>query len=400
MQSTRRRQSQEVSLLMKLSPHTPSSRTRSHLWRAAALLAPLLLLSTIAAGQSVAINTGGIVSITAVPPVYNDKYVMQKTDFGFLWLDTVALQGGNIQVEAKCGTGQPTPVTNIYVRGDCNGITNIDTAADIVLARQLSGQCGAATLGCNGSTTNGTGYFAFRLGTWEYLGPTNQDILTPSSQAADPAGRTWRVQATGDGKNFTWIASGNPNTPPTASPSPTNQSAASRTDKTNHYGDQWQLKDTSTTVSPVTNVDWDFNYNGTYAKDEGGAPAQEGTITGFFPCDPNGVGGVKGDIRLSTNCIQSLGLSNPAGAGNYRFAMQSANANGTSANVFVSQPIAVTCPQVNIVGYTGFAGTCAKSNGTLGVLTGGVADASGSQGNPLSFDWTFPGTPTPNVSGP
>ena len=66
---------------------------------------------------------------------------MQKTDFGFLWLDTVALQGGYVGVEAKCGVGQPNPATGIYVRGDCNGISNIKSTGNVVMAQQFSGQC-------------------------------------------------------------------------------------------------------------------------------------------------------------------------------------------------------------------------------------------------------------------
>ena len=42
-----------------------------------------------------------------------------------------------------------------------------------------------------------------------------------------------------------------------------------------------------------------------------------------FPCDPSGA--PQGTIRSGANCIQSLGLTNPAAPNSYRFAMQSAN---------------------------------------------------------------------------
>src|SRR5713226_9642910 len=85
----------------------------------------LLLLPAVLSAQTVPVNAGGNVSVGGVPPVYNGQYVMQKTDFGFLWVDTVALQGGHVQVESKCGLGQPLSVTELYVLGDCNGISDI-----------------------------------------------------------------------------------------------------------------------------------------------------------------------------------------------------------------------------------------------------------------------------------
>ncbi len=358
---------------------------------ATAVAAVLLLLPAYLSAQTVTVSTGGIVSLGGVPPVYNGQYVIQKTDFGFLWLDTVALQGGIVQVEAKCGTGQPSSVTGLYVIGDCNGITNVSSSGNTVLARQLSGQCGAATDGCSGNRDpdGGTGMFAFRLGTWEYLGRTNTDIAD-STQTTDPQGRTWKATPNSL-SSFTWTATGSTITPPTAAASAVNQSAATRTDKTNYYGDKWQLQDSSVSGGAITNVDWDLNYNGTYARDEGGSPSTEGTITGYFPCDPSGP--VSGNIRTGANCIQSLNLTNPATSGNYQFAEQSANANGTSANIFVSSAVSVACPQPKIVGFTGFTGVCAKSGGTLNVLIGGNANASGSSGNlaEASYAWTFTG---------
>ena len=294
--------------------------------------------------------------------IYNGQYAIQKTDFGFLWLDTAALQAGMVQVESKCGVGQANAVTGLYVLGDCNGITNVSSSGDTVLARQYSGQCGAATDGCGGprDPDGGTGMFSFRLGTWEYLGRTNTDIAD-STQTADLLGRTWRVQALDtNGRNFLWSSAGNPNAPPLAAATATNLSAAGRADKTNYYGDKWQLQDASVSSVSITRIDWDFLYKTFFSPDEVGAPATEATVGGYFPCDP--AGPATGTIRTGANCIQSLGLTNPAAPGSYRFAMQSANPNGTSPSPFFSSAVPFVCPQATILGYSGFSGTCAKTS--------------------------------------
>jgi PKD repeat protein len=354
------------------------------------LFALAFLAPAFVAAQDVPVTVNGIISVTsALPPIYNQKYVLQTTDFGFLWLDSAALQAGLIEAEAKCGVGQPPSNSNIYVTGDCNGTGNISSSGNYVLVRQFNSQCGAATKGCDGPAIKGPARLTFGLGGgWPYLGDLGN--LADSTQTADPQGRTWWVE-TVDLTHYIWHANPAPNGPPTASATATNLSAAGRTDKTNRYGDKWQFQDTSTTSSPLTSISWDFNNPAPFAADESGAPSTEGTVTGYFPCDPNGV--AKGDIRLGTNCIQSLGLTNPPVSGSYQFAEQSANANGPSANPFVSSQIAVVCAQANILGYTGATGTCAKSGGTLNVLTGGNADASGSQGNlaEASFNWSFTG---------
>src|SRR6202162_5594222 len=297
--------------------------------------------------------------------------------------------------------GQPVSVTGLYVLGARNGISNVSSSGDIVLARQFSGQCGAATDGCGGGRDEdgGTGMFAFRLGTWEYLGRTSTDI-PDSTQTTDPLGRTWVVQALdGNGRNFLWVSGGNPNAPPLANATATNLSAESRTDKTNYYGDKWQLQDASVSAVPITRIDWDFIYKGALSCDEVGAPLTEATFTGYLPCAPGGV--VQGSLRTGANCMQSLGLTNPPAANSYRFAMQSANQNGTSASPFISSTVQFACPQATILGCTGFSGTCAKTSGTLGVLAGGSADASGSQGNlaEASVNWSFTGSSPINVQG-
>ncbi len=376
---------------MNLFPHIRSLGSSRSLRN---VLIPLLLvLPAVLPAQEVPYTAPGIISLGAAAAIYNGNFAIKKTDFGFLWLDTTSLQPGLVQVEAKCGTGQPPSATGIYVIGDCNGISNVSTSGTLVVGRQFSGQCGAAKQGCNGGRVNGTGNFFFQLGTWAYLGTDLPDI-GDSTQSADLQGRTWDVQALDiGGRNFKWVASGNANAPPTALATATNQSAGNRADKASYYGDKWQLVDASTPTGSITRIDWDLIYNGvSFAADETGDPATEGTVTGYFPCDPSG--SVAGNIRSSANCIQSLGLTNPATSKSYRFAMQSANVNGTSATPFVSSPVQVSCPQANVSGYAGYTGTCARSGGTLNVLTGGSADASSSLGNltEASFDWSFVGS--------
>jgi hypothetical protein len=365
-----------------------------------ALVVLMSVLPTVVSAQNVAVTTPGIVSVTsALLPIYNGQYVLQTTDFGFLWLDTVALKGGLVEAESSCAPGMPPSNSGIYVVGDCNGTGTISSSGNYVLVRQFNSQCGAAEKGyCGGPSIRGPARLTFGLGgSWPYLG--NLGDLADSTQTTDPQGRTWWVESL-DLWHFVWHASGAPNAPPTSGATATNLSAAGRTDKENYYGDKWQLADASISGSPITSIAWDFLYKGSFAPDESGGPTAEGTVTGYFPCDPSGVS--PGTFRTGANCLQSLGLTNPPAIGSYAFAEQSANANGTSVNPFVSSAIAVVCPQATIVGYTGFAGTCAKTGGTLGVLVGGNADATGSSGNvgEAVFDWSFTGSSPISVQGP
>ncbi len=358
----------------------------------------MFVLPAAVPAQNVSVTVNGIISvISSDPPIYNGQYVLQTTDFGFLWLDTVALKSGLVEAEAKCGVGQPPSNSNIYVTGDCNGTSDISSSGNYVLVRQYNSQCGAATKGCDGPSIRGPARLTFGLGgTWPYLGDLGD--LADSTQTVDPQGRTWWIE-TVDLTHYIWHASGAPNAPPTAGATATNLSAAGRTDKTNYYGDRWQLQDASISGSPITSIAWDFLDKGSFAPDEAGDPTAEGIVAGYFPCDPSGE--VAGTFRTGANCLQSLGLSNPAASNSYAYAEQSANQYGTSANPFVSPAIAVVCPQATIAGYTGFTGTCAKTGGTLGVLVGGNADASGSSGNvgEAVFDWSFSGSTPINVQG-
>ncbi len=376
---------------MTTLPLTPASSLRVSRLLKASLPALMLLLPAALTGQQVPYSAPGFISvISSVPPIYNGRFVLQTTDFGFLWLDTVSLQAGLVEAEAKCDVHQPPSSSNIYVTGDCNGISSVSSSGNYVLVRQFNSQCGAATQGCNGPSIRGPARLTFGLGgDWPYLGDLGD--LPDSTQATDPQGRTWTIQPTDQTSlNFLWTASGNPNSPPIASAFATNVSAANRADKTNYYGDKWQLKDTST--SSPTSVTWDFNYTGSFVGDESGAENVEGNVIGYFPCDPSGV--IRGDFRSGSNCQVSLGLANPPPPGNYQFAMRSANSFGPSSNTFTSTAIAFTCPQATVAGYGNFFGTCAKSGGVLNVPLEGTADASASTGNlgeaVANWIFTFP----------
>jgi hypothetical protein len=358
----------------------------------------MFFLPALAAAQTVTYRTSGVASITGGPPVYNGRFVLKQSDYGFFWLDTMTLEPGHIQAVSKCSGFQPPSDSGLYVIGDCNGISNISSSGNVVLVRQFDGNCGAATRGCPGPRDDGHSRFTFALGTWEYLGDGVE--ISDSAQTTDPQGRTWTISAVDTGgRDFIWQSSGLPNSPPIAVASATNLSAGSRGDKTNYYGDKWQLQDTSS--GGPTSVTWDFNYTSSFVADETGTKAAEGTVAGYFPCDPSG--GTPGSIRSGVNCRQSVGLANPPATGSYQFALRSANQFGTSTNTFVSTTIGVACPQAGISGYTGFTGTCAKSGGTLSVPTGGNADASFSSGNigesEFSWTFTFPSGPPAGLQG-
>ncbi len=365
----------------------------------AALITLMLLLPGLSMAQNVFVSVDGVVGIiNGQPAIYSGKYVLQMTEFGFFWLDTAALLGGHVQAVSKCVSGFPPSDTGFYVLADCNSITNVSASGVLAVVRMTSGQCGAQSAGCGGRRDDGHWRFTFGLGTWDYKGDLGE--IPDSTDTADPLGRTWSIDATdSSARNFVWHSSGVPSSPPFADAVGVNLSAGQRTDKTDYYGDRWQLKDIS---SGATSVTWDFNYTGSFAADETGPKAAEGTVVGYFPCDPGGV--AHGDIRSGASCRQSLGLANPPAAAGYRFALRSANSFGTSTNTYASAALSVACPQANIAGYAGSTGTCAKTGGTLTLPTGGSADASGSKGNlgEASFVWTFsfPSGPPATAAGP
>ena len=78
-------------------------------------------------------------------------------------LDTVTLSPGHVQAESKCNGVQPPSDTDLYVIGDCNGITSISSSGNVVLVRQFSGQCGALIHFCNGPRDDGHSRFTFEL---------------------------------------------------------------------------------------------------------------------------------------------------------------------------------------------------------------------------------------------
>jgi len=359
----------------------------------------MLFLPRLSMAQNVSVTVDGVVGlINGQPAIYSGRYVLQMTEYGFFWVDTAALSGGHVQAVSKCVSGFPPSETGFYVLADCNSITNVSASGNLAVVRMTSGQCGAQSAGCGGPRDDGHWRFTFGLGTWDYKGDLGE--IPDSTDTADPLGRTWSIDAAdSSGRNFVWHSSGVPSSPPFADAVGVNLSAGQRADKTNYYGDKWQLKDVS---SGATSVTWDFNYTGTFAADETGPKAAEGTVVGYFPCDPSGV--PQGDIRSGASCRQSLGLTNPPAAAGYRFALRSANSYGTSTNTYVSAALSVACPQASIAGYSGSTGICVKTGGTLTLPTGGNADASGSKGNlaEASFVWTFtfPSGPPATAAGP
>src|SRR6266498_410527 len=338
-------QSQEESSLMNVFPRSRALNALRALWIPAAML--LFLLPTLLPAQDVPYTGNGIMTVTGSVPIYNGPYVLQQSDYGFFWLDTSTLRPGHVQAVSKCVSSLPPSDSGIYILGDCNSITSISSSGNTVLVRVFGGQCGAQTRGCGGPRDNGHFRFTFGLGTWDYKGDLGE--IPDSTDTADPLGRTWSIDATdSSGRTFVWHSSGVPSSPPFADAAGVNLSAGQRTDKSNYYGDRWQLKDIS---SGATSVTWDFNYTGSFAADETGPKAAEGTVVGYFPCDPGGV--AHGDIRSGASCRQSLGLTNPPAAAGYRFALRSANSYGTSTNTYGSAALSVACPQASIVGYAG-----------------------------------------------
>lgn len=346
-------------------------------------IALLLLLPAVLSAQDVSVTTNGPVSLVPAPVIYNGQYVLAQTDFGFFWLDTEALVAGHVQALSKCAGGWPMSDSNLYVVGDCNGITNISSSGNRVLARNLSGNCSAMKRFCNGPRDDGHVYILFALGNWGYLAGEEHDI-PDSTQTTDLQGRIWNIHNDPlftDGQHFIFHSDGNPTAPPTARVSATNQSAAGRADKTNYFGDAWSLQDTSFSVAPITQVQWDFRYDGTFVADR--TAAKGDTVNpAYFPCDS------AGNISTGANCFPGLT------AGSYSLALKATNQYGTTQ--YTSPAVSVAVPQIQIVGF---------SDGVLNVLTGGNADASATQGNPLAFNWTFnPGSsargPGPVVSVP
>lgn len=180
-----------------------------------------------------------------------------------------------------------------------------------------------------------------------------------------------------------------PDAPPVPLATMTNLSAAGRPSPENaktYYGDKWQIKDSSVSYLPITELDWDFHYTGAFVPEViANPPGSWSDINpAWWPCDEL----TGGDIKTGTGCYQSLG----APAANYQLALRSKNGNLPDPAPTVSPAISVLAPQVNIVGFSG---------NVLQVLAGNPnnGDASGSQGNTAdaTFAWTF--TPSGSASG-
>lgn len=157
----------------------------------------------------VPVTVNGIASLTGQSAIYNGQYVLWQTDFGFLWLDTVALTAGHIQAEGYCVASTPPSNSGLYVIGDCNGISYVYSSAALVEVFQFSGQCSVST-GCGGPSAPFASRLFFQLGSWAYLGDQDYqpgDIVN-STQTTDPQGFTWKVEIVmpADLKHYIWHA--------------------------------------------------------------------------------------------------------------------------------------------------------------------------------------------------
>jgi PKD repeat protein len=186
-----------------------------------------------------------------------------------------------------------------------------------------------------------------------------------------------------------------PNAPPIPYAVMSNLSAAGRPspeNAKNYFGDKWSILDASVSYMPITELDWDFHNTGTFVAEKivtGTELRGTGYPVAYWPCDDS----TGGEIVSGNGCYQSLGTI----VSSYQLAMSSRNINDPSPNPlptpFVSPALALSQPQISIVGFDGT---------TLSVLAGNPnnGDASGSQGNvaEASFNWTF--TPSGSATGP
>ncbi len=335
-----------------------------------ALIALVLLLPAILFAQDVPFSIGGTVSLTS-SQIYAGQYVIRTMDYGIIWVDTVGLTAGYVGVIGRCvPTPPPVPVTNLYARGDCNGIGAIAANGGVLDVTEFNGQCTLKTF-CGGSDILFISHFGFTVGTWAYIGPLASGI-TDSGQAADQQGRTWTASCTAPASITTcnWHANPNPTAPPVTVASATNLSAAGRADKLNYFGDVWSLHDTSSSFAPISGIQWNFNYLAPNFTVDRAAAAGDTVNPIYFPCDPSS----GGNIGTGAGCFASVG----GAAGSYLFSLKATNVYGT--NQYIPSPIPVAVPQIAIAAFSG---------GVLSVLTGGNADASATKGNPTAFNWVF-----------
>jgi hypothetical protein len=323
-------------------------------------------------------------------PYYSDdqRYVVWQSDFGFFTLDTQTLTAAHVQAENKCGFSPPA-ASNFYLVGDCNGIGSVRTSGGLVEVKAAGGNCsgGKHDQGCSGSLDYLSTFFFGVGGNWVYQGDHyNNDVDIPNgTKTSDSVGRTWVLQPISPG-HFNWHAVGNPNAPPTASATAVNLSAAGRTDKSNYFGDQWTLTDGSSAITAIDTVQWSFLNNGTWDATNTISPPATNPTDSYsfpFPCAAS-------SISTPANCYASLGAS-PGSS--FKFALQAHNTNGWSTPPFVSSAITVNTPQIRIAGFSGTV---------LNILTGGVADATGTQGNIAgsTFAWQFTPSGTSSLQAP
>lgn len=141
-------------------------------------------------------------SVSAHPEqIYFGKFVAHAMNWGFIWLDTVAFTAGYVAALGYCNALVGPPVTGWYVVGDCNGISTIASDGATITVNNYNGQCNAVQHGCGGERGAFVA-FPFKVGTWEFLGNTN-NFAQDSGQATDPKGRAWQVVVL-DPHNYMW----------------------------------------------------------------------------------------------------------------------------------------------------------------------------------------------------
>jgi PKD repeat protein len=220
------------------------------------------------------------------------------------------------------------------------------------------------------------------------------DYLSLSNSAGVVAYRFFSIPVTGDSRDTLgaqFFRAGclvaDTTIPPEAGIGVTNTSAHYAADKTNYFGDTFNIVDQSSSGAPLLGANFDLSYlNSTFDEDI--------TLTGpfsfnnaYLPCDlaDDGPGGV--------GCYASVG--SPTSAATFVVADQSWNKNnpgGQPPSNTATQLISFQRPQVAVANYSG---------GVVQVLTGGNLDASPTTGSPQAFCWMW-GTsttpPTPNTT--
>jgi hypothetical protein len=272
---------------------------------------------------------------------------------------------------------------------------------------QYSGQAFVDSQGSGNVIVGDTAYIDLGNGSWTPVNlpscsstgctvGSNVSSLPPNTPQTSIGGFTYSIQVSSP-QSFTAVRAGAPsNAPPVASATMTNLSAASRqgAEKTkNYFGDKWQIQDASVAFPAEDGIQWDIKLPGGSAASFSPDAAWSGALPNaalstinpaYWPCDPAS----GGNLATGAGCYASLGSP----ASNYYLGLVTHNTCSTCgySTTFVSPAQSLLAPQVSIAGFDGT---------TLRVLSGGSADASGSQGNiaEATSTWTF--TPGGVLSG-